>query len=173
MEFTEVISRRHSSRRYKDIPLEDEKLQEILAAGNAAPVGRSLYKSMHITVVRNKQILDKIREASMAAVKFDLLHGANTFIVLSSDGDPLLPNIEYSNAACIIENMLLAATNLGVGSCYLFGVANVINGSEELRSLLDIKDGFRAVSGVILGYADEKKEKIKDLSTYKMEISYI
>lgn len=173
MELIEAIKRRHSTRRYKEQPVEEDKLQRLLAAENAAPVGRSLYKSFQISVVRDKQVLDNIREASKAAVKFDLLHGAGTFIVLSSNGDPLLPNIEYSNAACIIENMLLEATELGLGSCYLFGVANVINNSPELLRQIGVKEGFRVISGMILGYADEKKEKVKELTTDKIEINYV
>lgn len=173
MEFTEVIKHRHTTRRYTAQPVEDEKLQRILEAGCAAPVGRSLYKSLHITVVRSREVLDMIREASKAAVKFDLLHGAGTFIVLSSNGDPLLPNIEYSNAACVIENMLLSATEQGLGSCYLWGVAGIINESPEILATLGIPDGFRAVSGMILGYADETKDKTKTLSTEKIEINYI
>nr|WP_271716067.1 nitroreductase family protein [Anaeromicropila herbilytica] len=78
------------------------------------------------------------------------------------------PHAEFANAACIIENMLLAATDQNIGSVYLWGVAMALQLYSELFQELDLPDGFIPVSGLALGYADITELKVKEL---KMSIT--
>jgi nitroreductase len=72
-------------------------------------------------------------------------------------------NIQYANVGCIIENMLLAATDLGVGNIYLWGAANVVAKIPELQRELGIPEGFTPVSSAALGFAAESGQEEKEL----------
>ena len=60
-----------------------------------------------------------------------------------------------------MENMLLEASDLGLGSVYLFGVSQVLFANEEITKLLQIPEGFRTVSAIAVGTsADALQERI-------------
>jgi len=89
-----------------------------------------------------------------------------------SSSEPKFPNIQYANAGCIIENMLLAATDLGMDSIYLWGAVNVIAKNPDLLNELGIPAGFTPVSGAGLGYAAESNPAEKKLEI-KFTINYV
>ena len=120
METLEAVAKRTSTRKFKEIQISEENLQAILKAGMSAPVGSGLYESLHITVIQDMNILNIIGDAvtEMIYKKFgkrmDKNFGAPTMIVVSSK-PAVFPGIEYANAACVIENMAIAATSLVIG----------------------------------------------------------
>lgn len=64
MEFEQLLLWRQSTRKFEDRQIPDEDVEKLLAAANRAPVGSSLYKDIHITVVRNKEKLLYLCEAA-------------------------------------------------------------------------------------------------------------
>ena len=56
--------------------------------------------------------------------------------------------IKGCNAGVVMENMLLEAADLGLGSVYLFGVSQVLFANEEITKLLQIPEGFRTALGM-------------------------
>ena len=92
----------------------------------------------------------------------DVLYGVPT-VVLVSSSEPKFPNVQYANVGCIMENMLLAATDLGVDSIYLWGAVNVIAQMSELQRELGVPEGFRPISAAGLGYAAESSPYEKEL----------
>ncbi len=54
MEFDKVIEKRVSTREFLDKKIEREDLEKIVKAGVKAPVGKSLYENMAISVITNK-----------------------------------------------------------------------------------------------------------------------
>ena len=165
---------RKSTRAFKAEQISDEDLDIILGAGCAAPVGMGAYETIHLTVLQNQDLMDQITGAAVKAFgKPDLkpLYGAPTLVVVSSKKHSRIPNIEYANAACIIENMLLAATDLGLGSVFLWGFIDALNASPDILNKLDIPEGFIPVSGVALGYPVESITEVKELKkTISMNI---
>lgn len=157
MEFMEVIAKRRSVRSFKAEQIKDSDLDKIILAGNAAPVGKGEYKLLQMTAVQDKEVLQKI---SVAASKFlrvaqDPLYEAPTLIIISAIGMPEFEHIEYSNAACIVENMLLAATDCGLGSVYLMGIPLTLQNDNELKRDLGIFESFTPVAALVVGYAKE------------------
>lgn len=158
MEFTDVLFRRHSCREYSDIPVSDEQLTGILQAANAAPVGMGAYDTVHLTVIRNPEFLAALSETTRAFMhrESDPLYGAGLLILVSArPGMP--PNIEYENAAAIIENMLLASTDLGLGSVYIMGAIAALNTNPELVKQLALPDGFVPIAAAAIGNEAEKQ----------------
>lgn len=165
METMKAIAKRKSTRAFapeKTVAKAD--LDAILAAGCAAPVGAGDYSSLHLTVVQTPESLNKINKAVQAAFNIDrnVLYGA-PILVLVSSSEPKAPNIQYANVGCIMENMLLASTDLGVDNIYLWSAANVIAKIPELQRELGIPEGFTPISGAALGYAAESNPTEKEL----------
>ena len=108
----ECIRARRSVRAFLPAPVEPEKLDAIAQAALYAPVGMRAYETMHLTVVTDKAVLDRFtamaREQAGDA-QADPIHGAPTLIVVSVSRPEPVP---FANAACMIENMLLARPSL-------------------------------------------------------------
>jgi len=166
METLKAIAMRRSTRAFKPDQISDEVLDTILGAGCAAPVGMRDYDSLHLTVLQNKELLDELSKATanfFGRPDMDPLYGAPTVVIVSSTKNTKIPGIEYCNAACVIENMLLAATDMGLGSVYLMGCIGALNNSPDLLKKLDLPEGYRPVSAVALGHPVEPLTGEKDL----------
>lgn len=171
METIKAISKRKSVRAYKSEQISMEVLDNILAAGCAAPVGMSRYDTLHLTVMRDKAILSQLTgilrqmlpdTAKQMMKDADPLYGAPTVVLISSM-EPLAPGADYANAGCIAENMMLAAADAGVGSVVLFGVGNAVEADTELKKTLKIPNGFTSLFGIAFGYAAKDDQTYKDL----------
>ena len=57
-----------------------------------------------------------------------------------------------ANVSCAAENMMLAATELGLGSCFLMGPMIAFS-DPALRARLGLPEGYEPLIGVALGYA--------------------
>lgn len=165
MELMKAIVTRNSIRSYKTEQITEDQLDLILKAGCAAPIAMGKYENMHISVIQNSSFIKKISQKAAelrGTPNFDPLYGAPTIIVISGKYDKY-PQAEYANAACVIENMLLAATDQYIGSVYLWGVAMALQGDFELLQYLKLPEGFIPVSGLALGYTDATNVKVKEL----------
>lgn len=153
MEFSEVLFHRHSCRQYTDQPVNDAQLKTVLQAANAAPVGMGAYDTVHLTVIRNAEFLSALGETTrqFMHIENDPLYGAGLLILVSARPD-MPPNIEFENAAAIIENMLLAATDQGLGSCYIMGAIAALNTNPGLVKKLSLPEGFVPVAAAAVGY---------------------
>lgn len=160
METLEAIAKRTSTRKFKKNQISEENLQAILKAGMSAPVGSGLYDSLHITIIQNMEILNTIGDAVTEMVfkkigkRMNKNFGAPTMIVVSSK-PAILPGIEYANAACVIENMAIAATSLGIDNVVWAGPSVVISEEKAIRSIVNIPDGFSPVLCISFGYGAE------------------
>ena len=166
MELMKVISMRKSTRSYKSEQISDESLNTIINAGCAAPVGFGAYDMVHLTVVQNSDLLDRITKTYAninGNPKANPLYGAPTLVVISGKPHEKFPYAELANASCIIENMTLAATDFGIGSVYLWGVTHAINGDKELLKELNLPEGFIPAASIALGYPTEPLTTGKEL----------
>lgn len=158
MNTLEAIAKRKSTRSYKPDKIDEQALAVIIKAGCAAPVALAKYDSLHITVVQDEKMIGKIfdqaKEAVFAAigVRKSLDYGAKTLIVISSL-PPHREGMDYTNGGIVIENMVLAATELGIGSCIMGAPIAALAANVELSKMLGIPDGFTPVIGAVFGYA--------------------
>jgi nitroreductase len=154
MELTTAIKLRQSVRGFQDKQVSDEQVQAVLTAAQNAPVAMGDFARVHLTVVQNPQVLEKLNDIFAETVgnpEAYPTYGAPTLIVVSNtteDEDILMG----SDAGCIMENMLLAATEQGLGSCFLFGLVQATKDNAEIPQLLGLPEGFRAVSAIAMGY---------------------
>lgn len=83
----------------------------------------------------------------------DPLYHVPTLIIISTT-KAAVQHVEYFNVACIVENMLLAATNLNIGSIYLTYFLIAIRERKDLLKELAIPKGYEPISAVGLGYTE-------------------
>lgn len=119
MEFTEVIKNRYSCKKYdgsKDVSA--EKINAILEAGRVAPTAKNL-QEQKIYVIQSKEILSKVDEATPcrygAPVVICVAFNKNN--VFTYPGDKRDSGVE--DATIVATQMMLAAYNEGVDSCWL------------------------------------------------------
>ena len=161
MNTLEAIAKRKSTRSYKPEQIPNEALEAILKAASASPVAMANYASLHITVVQNEELIKRIFDEAQDAVfktigiRKSLDYGAKTLAVVSSQ-PPHRVGMDYANGGIVIENMVLAATALGVDSCIMGAPIAALSENAELSSLIGIPEGFNPVLGVVFGYAAEK-----------------
>ncbi|MDR0885020.1 MAG: nitroreductase family protein [Clostridiales Family XIII bacterium] len=157
METISTIELRKSTRGFKDMQIPDVALDAILHAGKEAPVAMGAFQSMHVTILQDTELIRKISEVTSGtnSTGADIFYNAPTLIIVSSMQQPT-EGFAYCNAGCICENMLLAATDLGMGSVFIFGMVEAFEKDPTLLHLCEIPDGFYPVSSIAIGYATDE-----------------
>lgn len=152
------IVNRVSCRSYSDKKVPLSKLNHILEARKYAPSGMNR-QPCHILVIRNKRVMEKLRSVAVKEFGRDPFYGANTVcIVYGKKNEPLV----VQDGSCILENMFIAARSLGIDSCWIHCVKDIVPSNLTLSKLLGISDDYRVIGSCILGYHNEGIElKVK------------
>lgn len=163
MNTMESIFSRRSIRNFNGSNITEDELQTILRAAYAAPVGGAEYDGLTLTVISNPELLREIDEDTSRIFNKPGIHplyNAPTLIVVSTNKLTMSPmdNVSFSNAATIVENMVLAAVDLGVGACHIWGAIMALIQSPELSEKLNLPEGFTPCCAVALGKTEEKYE---------------
>ena len=176
METLKTIARRRSVRAYKEDQISEEALQTILAAGGAAAMGMRSYQRLHMAVVQNKQLHARMNQnigkmmARFAPEKanMDFTFGAPTLIVISCKEPENSPmkGMHYINSGCVVQNMMLAATQMNLGSFVLGMASDAIAQDAQLHQDMNIPEGFTTLFALCVGYDAEDKviEKSMELT---------
>jgi nitroreductase len=183
MNVEDAILKRESIRAYLDKPVASDDLEKIVEAGRWAPNAGPF----QITVVRNAGLLKKINDRvynnmvnsdieflrqRAALPGYQPLYAAPAVIILSGPDEA---PFSVHNAMLAAENMILAATGLGLGTCFLFSVTTALNG-EENRDLADeagIPPGFSAQCGLAVGHAAAENKFSLGERAMKGSVNYV
>ncbi|MBR2717070.1 MAG: nitroreductase family protein [Oscillospiraceae bacterium] len=172
MNTLDAIRARHSSRGFTDRQIPDAELETILFAGGQAAVGGADFKSMKLFAVQDPALLQAIDEASAKKRPGSHpLYGAPTLVVLASKKS-ILPSIEFTNAGCVIQNMMIAAADLGIDSIYLWMSMYGINEDPELMKRLGFPEEYTCVGTMALGYEAKEVPKLK-ADEQRIEVTYV
>ena len=172
MNTLDTIFSRRSIRNFNGKAISEQELSQILKSAYAAPVGRGMYDSLSMTVVTNKALLLEWEQYMANVVGKPDLHpfyGAPTVLLISSAGEG---NVNYSNAATLVQNMALTATDLGIGACHIWGAVGVLNGNVELVKALKVPDGMTPCCAIALGYFDGEYE-MRDIPENRIKTEYV
>ncbi|MBI5679728.1 MAG: nitroreductase family protein [Methanobacterium sp.] len=174
----ENIKSRRSIRKYLPEQIKDEELEIILESAIYAPTGHN-DQPWHFTVIQNKEFIDKINVESkkvMAEIPVEwiskmgkaehlhILYNAPTVVVVSGKEDATTP---FADCCAAIQNMLLAAESIDIGSCWI-GLARFFFENPENVENLGIPEGYKPYYAVTLGY---KAVEISNFDASKSEIS--
>ena len=162
----EIIKARKSIRAYQDKPLPKKVIKDILEAAKFAPTARNM-QELEYKVITSKTLISKLTEG-LAAVfqkeglplkgppgaKPDFFYGAPILIIITAPKDNMWASADAGLAA---QNILLYATSIDLGSCFI-GRAKHIERDKNLLKMLHIADDMNIVAGVICGYPAENPE---------------
>ena len=167
----ELYKTRRSIRKFKDQPIEREKIDEILKGALTAPSSRGL-KPWELIVVTDRELLQKLSESRGPSSK--LISGAATGIVVLADAE--LSDVWTEDASIIAVMMQLSAHSLGLGSCWVQVRERLTPQGESvdsgIKKLLDIPDKYKVECILALGYPAEEKEPHKEENLPLEKIHY-
>lgn len=169
-EILKTIKNRRSIRSYLPTQIKQDDLNLIIEAGIYAPSGHN-DQPWHFTVIQNKKIIQHINDKSKELMagsetewvknmgsnpKTDLTYNAPTLIIVSGNKSALSPKTDCSAA---IQNMLLAAESLNIGSVWIGLITFFFRLEDEVKKL-GVPEGYEPYYGVALGYKSITKEMI-------------
>ncbi len=191
-----AILTRRSTRNYKPDAVEEDKLEKILNAARQAPSGGN-NQTNHFLVIRNPDVIRnliemaetafskmEIAEDTYASLKYAISASQKGGYVFCYNAPVLIAvanRKDYGNnmadCACAIENMMIAANALDLGSCWI----NQLRWLNEEPALvkylqsLGMKENERIYGAVIIGYpATESGLPNRHLMVQKgNEVTYI
>ena len=150
MELEAVLRERFSVRKYQDIPVEEEKLNQILEAGILAPTGKN-NQPQRIYVLKSPEALKRIR--SITSCAFD----APVVLLIACDetaqwNNPLEEGIVsgQQDVSIVATYMMLEAWNLGIGSCWVNYFPNT-----EVAKAFGLPEHEKPMLLLTLGYASD------------------
>ena len=174
----ETIKARRSIRAYKDTPVEREKLQLLAECGVWAPnaMGRQEWE---VRIVDSKAWIDDCTATYLKAIEgtdkakymltptFKNIFRNAPAVIFVAAPEGLFAG---ENVGCLGQNIMLAATELGLGTCFL-GSAQMIFAEPAMNEYLQslgFSEGYKLRYALAVGYPDETPEiKSRDLSKIK------
>ncbi len=166
MEVKDAIFGRRSIRKYQPKDVEDEKIREILEAAIWAPSAGNT-QTWRFYVVKNPEIREKLMRASYMQKQ---ITEAPVSIVVTFDMDEMdkfygrrgVELYGIQDTAAAIQNMLLRAYDLGLGTCWIGAFDD-----GEVSSILKIPATERPVAIITAGYPAENpsstRKPLKDV----------
>lgn len=190
MALLDIIKARHSIRKYTEKQISRNDLETILEAGNFAPNAGGGQRSMMVAI-HNKELATYVGKLNMASFdRSSLLGGFVSKEQPSTIDDPTIKNGFYdaptvicvfcqdnsmfktADAFCMMENMVLQATELGIASCIISRGYETF-ASEEGQRLMrewDVPEGYACQGFVILGYINGEQPHSKPRKPGRVKI---
>lgn len=158
MEFSEVIAKRHSVRKFTSKVPDREILDRMIEEASTAPSSKNS-KSSGFLVIEDRDTLDAISEMRQLGSSF--IKGSTAAIVVL--GDTEKSDLWAENCSISATFLMLSAVNEGLGSCWVHvherprSKDGSIPGTSEdyLRDLLGVKENMGILCVIALGYPDE------------------
>ncbi len=165
MDVMDAIKKRRSVRKFLDKPVEDEKVMRLIEAANWCPTASNMQAYRFIIISDQKLKEELVRIGGASFIKDAPL---GILVVYSNETG----NIEYQDyiqsASAAIQNILLAACDMGLGTCWICDLPP----KERLRELLGIPKNYDPIAYIALGYYDKlpepapRKHDIDELISY-------
>ncbi len=163
METLKAIANRKSIRSYMPGKPEASAVEAIIGAANKAPNAGPV----HISVITNKGVIKTINDKAKAIMLesgndflvsraslpgYEPLYGAPAVMIFSA---PAEHKYAQANTAGAATCAAIAATDLGLGSCYAVTPTMPLNADKDFAKKLGVPAGFTAVCALLLGYTDD------------------
>ncbi|WP_343248860.1 nitroreductase [Diplocloster hominis] len=150
----DAILTRRSIRSYKPDIVPDELLDQIVEAGTYAATGMGA-QSPIIVAVTNKNIRDRLSRmnAGIMGTGTDPFYGAPAVLVVLADRKR---STYLYDGSLVMGNMMLAAHDLGLGSCWIHRAKEEFDSPEGKALLKDwgIEGDYEGIGHCIVGYVD-------------------
>ena len=154
MEALANLKNRRSIRKYKDTMVPKEILEQIMEAGLYAASGMNRQPVIMIAVT-NKEMRDRMSKlnAQVMGSDNDPFYGAPCLIVVLAERE--MRNRVY-DGSLVMGNLMQAAFDSGVGSCWIHRAKEVFDTEEgkEILKSIGVEGDYEGIGNCILGYVD-------------------
>lgn len=158
----ETIKKRSSTRGYTDAPLTDEQLQTLLHAGLQAPTAANK-QEIHFTVLKGDHPIlaeleeEKNRLRGLSGMEHNFYYEAPVVVVLSADSSYKWSPLD---AGIAVENMALAAEELGLGSLIIGCIYDALRGEKKayFSKALKFPENYEYEIAIAFGHKAVSKE---------------
>ncbi|MDR5586428.1 MULTISPECIES: nitroreductase family protein [Clostridium] len=150
----DAILNRKSIRKYKNINVSDEIVEELLKAGMAAPSAAN-EQPWEFIVLRDKEIMRKITEVHPYSKM--LLNTDVAIIVCGDESKEIFKGFWVQDCSAATENILVAAEDKGLGAVWL-GVYPIVDRVDAIKELLNLPSSVIPLSIIPVGYPDEERK---------------
>jgi len=155
---SEVLNKmqtRRSIRKFKSDMVPREVLEKIIDAGTYAASGMNKQAGI-IVAVTNKEVRDKLSKANarvMGNEATDPFYGAPVVLVVLASKEA---GTYVYDGSLVMGNLMLAAHELGIGSCWIHRAKEVFEQPEwqEWLKSIGIEGDYEGVGNCVLGYVD-------------------
>ncbi len=154
--FLDILNKRRSIRQYTEQLVEKEKLDILIEAALRSPSSRGL-NPWEFVVVTDRPLISDLAKAKAHGSSF--MKGAPLAIVVC--GDPARCDVWVED--CSIASLIihLAATDLGLGSCWVQIRQRQHDGSisaeDYVKKLLGLNENLQVEAIIAIGYPKEEK----------------
>lgn len=155
MEVKDALLKRRSIRKYLDKEVSDEMIEELLHAAMSGPSACNR-RPWIFYVIKDQDKLNELRKAS----RFSNMNAPLAIVVVGdlSRSLPLqLKDFWIQDCSAATENILLRATDLGLGSLWC-GIYPQKRPVERVKKILGITNSDIPLNIIYIGYGDEEKE---------------
>lgn len=164
MNTLDTIKSRRSCKDYepeKYVP--KEIIEKIVEAGTCSATGMNR-QSPIMLVISNKEDRDMLAKwnAEVLGVNTDTFYNAPQMIVVLAKRDV---STHVYDGSIVMANMMLAAEELGIGSCWIHRAREVFD-SEKGKKFLknhNINDDYEGIGNLAIGYAAGEKRKAPEI----------
>ncbi len=154
MDFEKVISERYSVRKFQNKHLEKEVINKILEAGHLAPTGCN-YQPQRILVLNTDESIEKLKGCTKchfdAPCAFLVCYNEEETWKRPYDGAMSAP----VDGAIVATHLMLAAQNLGVGTCWVMHF-----NPEIIKKTFNIPENIKPLALLVMGYPHKDAKPI-------------
>ncbi|SCZ08582.1 nitroreductase family protein [Alkaliphilus peptidifermentans] len=167
------ILNRRSVRTYIPQEVSVDDIMQLLTAASWAPSGNNLQPWKFSVVVNNK---DLIKEVSSLTVFRNWVQNSSCLIAVFLDTKIANPKIESAHLKHIqsigaaIQNILLAANELGLATCW---IGEILKNEDQVRELLGVSDDLQLMAVISVGHSNKNSLKSKRRDISKNIISWL
>ncbi|HIX74518.1 MAG TPA: nitroreductase [Candidatus Parabacteroides intestinipullorum] len=150
----ETIKTRRSVRKYKKTQIKDDELENVLVAGTYAPTARGL-QAPYIVAVQKPELKEQLirMNAEIMGVTSNPYYDAPTIVLVFAPADGANA---LQDGSCVLENMMIAAHAIGLGSCWINREREMFatEQGKVLMKEMGLPDGLMGVGALALGYPE-------------------
>lgn len=152
----DAIFKRRSIRKYKNTPIESEKIEKLLRAAMQAPSAGN-QQPWEFLVIEDKEML--IRLSSMSPYSKMIAEAPLAIVMLANKEHMKYPENWEQDMGAATQNLLLQAVELDLGAVWL-GVAPLKDRMDYVKSLFNLPENVKPFAVVPIGYSAEESKSI-------------
>ena len=188
----ETIAKRRSVRAYDPRPVPKDVIETVIEAGNQAPssgmedeeTGEFVFQPWRFVVVEDPKFRQKLLEAALPVWRsamegmkekhremyeqvmgqYEAMPEPRDMIYYSAPVILYVIGPAGSEVSCALacENIMIAATSLGLGSCYV-GFGAMVTGDAEVAQALELRAEERIHGPILLGYPGDEEGALANI----------